>query len=118
MTERESILFLLNEIKGKLGELKYDSSIEIEKEVKDSFPKYDKMRIKIIITNDNDNWFVKIHLRQKRFIENHNNNDKSGASWLLWFGKQHDLEKGINEAISKIDYIMEVYENVYKFDLR
>ena len=118
MTEKESILFLLNEIKYKLVELEDNNLIEVEMELKDSFHKYDTMRIKISINNEKDDWFVKIHLRQKRFIENHNNNDKSGASWLLWFGKKIDLDKGIDEAISKIDYIMEVYENVYKYDLR
>lgn len=118
MTERESILFLLNEIKDKLVELNEDHSIETEKEVKDSFDKYDTMRIKITINNEKDDWFIKIYVRQKRFVENHNNNNKSGASWLLWSGKKEGLKKGINEAESNIDYIMEVYEKVYKFDLR
>jgi hypothetical protein len=118
MTERESILFLLNDIKDKLGVLKEDHPLENEIEIKDSFHKYDTMRIKITINNEKDDWFIKIQIRQKRFVENHNNNDKSGASWLLWSGKKEDIKKGINEAESNIDYIMEVYESVYKFDLR
>jgi hypothetical protein len=118
MTERESILFLLNEIKHKLVELEDNNLIEVEMEVKDSFLKYDTMRIKITINNEKDDWFIKIQIRQKRFVENHNNNDKSGASWLLWLGNKQDIKKGINEAELKIDYIMEVYENGYKYDLR
>lgn len=118
MTERECILYLLNEIKYKLTELNGSNMIEVTSEVLDSFHKYEKMQIKIIIIDEGDLRFLKIQLRQKRFIESYNNNDKSGASWLLWGGSKKDIEKGIKESKSQIDYIMEVYQNVYKFDLR
>jgi len=120
MNERESILFLLSKIKYKIAKFEFDSQdyIEFETEISDSFHKYEKMRIKIILSKENEIWFIKIELKQKRFIENHNNNNKNGASWLLWGGRIEDIKKGINEAESKIDYTMQVYENVYKFDLR
>lgn len=118
MTEKECILYLLNEIKYKLTELDILDFIEVATEISDSFHKYERMGIKIIIIDKEDLRFLKIELRQKRFIENYNNNNKSGASWLLWGGNKKDIEKGINEAESSIDYIMEVYKDVYKFDLR
>lgn len=118
MTERECIIYLLNEIKYKLKELSMQDFIEIDAEVLDSFNKYEKMRLKIIIHEKGNLIFLKIELRQKRFIENYNNNNKSGASWILWGGNKKDIELGIQEAESQIDYIMAVYQNVYKYDLR
>ncbi|MBP4137451.1 hypothetical protein [Flavobacterium geliluteum] len=118
MTERECILYLLNEIKYKLTELETHDFIEIDSEILDSFHKYEKMKMKIIIIDKEDLRFLKIEITQKRFIENYNNNNKNGASWILWGGNKKDIEKGINEAESSIDYIMEVYKDVYKFDLR